>query len=133
MRVLNRKSVVIQFISGVREPLPAPKTGGLYKINCHQQGGFCRGLSVPFTVSVHGEPCSAGLRGHFSFQTESPPKNATLVPSPPTFYLSLTIRRCAYRLGAARRRCAICRSIASLPLSLNFLRVIWCCRSSRFR
>src|SRR2546430_616731 len=42
------------------EMLPAPRTGGLYKIKCEHQGRFCRGLSVPFTVNVHGEPCFPG-------------------------------------------------------------------------
>src|SRR6267378_2459136 len=54
--------------------LPAPKAGGLYKINCHQRGRFCRGLSVPFTVNVRGEPCSPGRRGQVSDQSESPAK-----------------------------------------------------------
>ena len=41
--------------------MPAPRAGGLYKINCHWQGQFCRG----FPVSR-----SPGWRGHISFQTE---------------------------------------------------------------
>jgi hypothetical protein len=49
---------------GENEPLPAPRTGGLYK--CHQEGWLCRGLSVPFTENVLGEPCSPGRRGHVS-------------------------------------------------------------------
>ena len=48
--------------------LPAPNAGGLYKINCHQRERFCRGLSVPFTVNAHGEPCTSGRRGHVSFK-----------------------------------------------------------------
>ncbi len=43
--------------------MPAPRAGGLYKINCHRQGQFCRGLSVA---------CSPGRSGHISFQTELP-------------------------------------------------------------
>ena len=39
--------------------LPAPNAGGLYKINCHQRGQFCRGLSVPRI---------SGRRGHVSFK-----------------------------------------------------------------
>jgi hypothetical protein len=58
-----RMRVVTQFGSEADEHLPAPRTGGLYKNNCHQQGRFCRGLSVP---------CSSGRRGHVSFQNESP-------------------------------------------------------------
>src|SRR5882672_3277657 len=45
--------------------LPAPSAGGLYKIKCHQQGRFCRGLSVP---------CSSGRRGHVSFQSAPAPE-----------------------------------------------------------
>src|SRR5258708_30131543 len=37
--------------------------GGLFKITCHEQGMFCRGLSVPRFP---------GPRGHVSFQTVSP-------------------------------------------------------------
>ena len=65
--------VVTQFAHGENERLPAQRTGGLYKINCHQQGWSCRGLSVPFTENVLGEPCSPGRRGHASYQTESLP------------------------------------------------------------
>ena len=39
--------------------LPAPNAGGLYKINCHQRGRFCRGLSVSRT---------SRRRGHVSFK-----------------------------------------------------------------
>src|SRR4029077_20155466 len=53
--------------------LPPKKAGGLYSSNPADALRFCRGLSVPFTVSVHGEPCTSGRRGHISFQTESQP------------------------------------------------------------
>ncbi len=56
------EKVVTQFGSGENQQMPAPrtgglyncreprtdarrKTGGLYKINCHEQGRFCRGRS----------------------------------------------------------------------------------------
>jgi hypothetical protein len=36
-------------------------------INRHQRERFCRGLSVPFTENVFGEPGSPGRTGHVSF------------------------------------------------------------------
>jgi hypothetical protein len=39
-----------------------------------------RGLSVPFTVNVHGEPCSPGRRGQVSLQTESLPWSLPVAP-----------------------------------------------------
>src|SRR4029077_3945200 len=48
------------------EKLPAQNSGGLYKANCVRGLRSWRGLSVPFTVSVHGEPCSSGRTGHAS-------------------------------------------------------------------
>src|SRR6267143_6222112 len=66
--------------------MPALRAGGRYKINASNRGRFCRGLSVPFTVNVHGEPCSPGRRGHDFSQPESPS-----VAEPVPFQVSGTI------------------------------------------
>ena len=50
--------VLSEFGSGVSEQLPATNAGGLYKVNSHQEGWSCRGLSVP---------CFQGRRGHGLF------------------------------------------------------------------
>jgi len=55
--------VVIQSGAGENARLPAQKTGGLYKNNCHDLRRFCRGLSGP---------PSPGRRGHVRFQTGLP-------------------------------------------------------------
>ena len=55
--------------------LPAQKLGGLYKNNCHKQGRFCRGLSVPFTVNRvlrEGEGMFLFKPGHRQAENEEP-------------------------------------------------------------
>src|SRR5580704_17542567 len=52
-----------------------PKADRLYEPNCIYSLRICRGLSVPFTVSARGEPCSSGRRGQASFETESARSN----------------------------------------------------------
>src|SRR5882762_3930801 len=69
----SQKRVATQFGSGTKAQLPAPGAGGLYKTNCNQRGRFCRGLSIPVTVIVHGEPCFPGRRGHLSFPSDTHP------------------------------------------------------------
>ena len=69
LNVTSRNFLIVTYFGpGWSKQLPALKTGG---------------RSVPFTVSVHGEPCFPGRNGHIHCQTESPPISRKWGPDVP--------------------------------------------------
>src|SRR6267378_3705356 len=58
----------------------------------------------PSATNANNNGAAANLYPSLTMRFLGGRKNATLVLSSPPFYLNLPLRRCAYRLGAARKR-----------------------------